>query len=102
LSDGCAETSESPGSLSNEANLFSIDSELVSRMESPKDSLDTDMLSVSDSSQEIERLDSSEEMYPILSIILRQLLSEFRKYTNCQFAPGECQRDSGEEDARGE
>ncbi|KAE9362873.1 hypothetical protein N431DRAFT_424261, partial [Stipitochalara longipes BDJ] len=101
-SDCLVETSGTPGSLSNETNVFSTDSERVSTMESPEDSLDTDMLSVSDSSQEIELLDRSEEIYPTLSMILHQLLSEFRHYTNCQFVSGECQRDSGGEEAGGE
>ena len=96
-SEWLMETSEIPRSLSKETNLFSTYSELGSTMESPNDSLSTDMLSVSDSSQKFELLDRSEEIYPILTLILNQLLSEFRNYTNCQFVSGECQKDSGGE-----
>ena len=101
-SEWLVETSQSPESWSNDSNLFSADSEVVSTMDSLEDSLSTDMLSVSDSSQEIELLNRSEETYPILSMVIDQLLSEFRDSENYQFASGECQRDSGGGEDRGE
>jgi len=64
-------------------------------MESLRDSLDSDMFSISDSSDDLELLDPEEPVYPILNNILHELLAGFRTATQYQASPGEGGENSG-------
>jgi hypothetical protein len=75
--------------LSQGLNFFSADTQPSSTTESLEDSLDSDMFSISDSSDDVELLDCNEAAYPILNNILNQLLAEFRTATQYQSSPGE-------------
>jgi hypothetical protein len=76
-------------SLLGDANLLAADSQPIVATGSPDDSLESDFLSMSDSSEQIEPLDSSEPAYPLLNTLLQELLSGFRSTTQCQLSPGE-------------
>jgi hypothetical protein len=89
------ENSKSLGLLANDPNLLLADSQLGSTMESLKDSPNSDLLSISDSSEHIEPLDCGEEHYPIHGTLLHRLLSEFRSTIQYQLSPGESRGNSG-------
>jgi len=81
--------------LSNGPNMSSTEFQLSPRAESLENSLDSDMLSISDFSDDVELLDSQEAVYPILNNILYELLAGFRTATQHQPSPGERGRNSG-------
>jgi hypothetical protein len=81
--------------LSNGSNMSSTDFQLSPRAKSLEDSLDSDMFSISDSSDDVELLDSQEAVYPILNNILYELLAGFRTATQHQPSPDEGRGDSG-------
>jgi hypothetical protein len=81
--------------LSQRSNMFSKDSQPSETTESLENSLDSDMFSISDCSDDIEVLDSQETMYPMLNNILHQLLTGFRAATQYQSSPGEIGGSSG-------
>lgn len=76
-------------SLLGDANLLAADSQPIVATGSPDDSLESDFLSMSDSSEQIEPLDSSEPAYPLLNTLLQELLSGFRSTTQCQLSLSE-------------
>jgi hypothetical protein len=75
--------------------MFFAESQFSPRTESREDSLDSDMFSISDSSDDIELLDPQETVYPMLNNILHQLLAGFRTATQYQSSPGESGENSG-------
>ena len=89
------EDSEPSELLSQGSNMFSIDSQLSPTTESLEYSLDSDMFSISESSDDVELLDSQETIYPILNNILHRLLSGFRIAAQYQSSPGESRGNSG-------
>jgi hypothetical protein len=68
--------------------MSSADSQFSSRTESREDSLNSDMFSISESSDDIKLLDREEKMYPILNNIFYQLLAGFRTATKYHLSPG--------------
>jgi hypothetical protein len=81
--------------LSQSSNILSTISQPSPTMESLRDSLDSDMFSISDSSDDFELLDPQEPGYPILNNILHELLAGFRTATQYQASPGEDGENSG-------
>jgi hypothetical protein len=81
--------------LSQGSNVLSIVSQPFPAMESLSDLLDSDMFSISDSSDDFELLDPQEPVYPILNNILHELLAGFRTATQYQASPGEGGENSG-------
>lgn len=90
-----SEESERWGLLSQGSNMFSADSQLSPTTESLDDSLDSDMFSISESSDEVELLDPRETVYPLLKNILHELLTGFRTVTQYQISPGQGGDNSG-------
>lgn len=76
-------------SLLSDNNLLEAISQPKVAMGSPTDSLESDLLSMSDTSEQIKPLDSSAPEYLLLYSLLRELLSGFRSTTQCQLSPGE-------------
>jgi hypothetical protein len=64
-------------------------------MESLEDSLDSDMFSISEFSENVELLDPQEPVYPILNSILHELLAGFQTATQYQQSLVEGGGDSG-------
>ena len=75
--------------LSQRSSMFSKDSQPAETTESLENSLDSDMFSISDCSNDIEVPYSQETMYPMLNNILHQLLTGFRAATQYQSSFGE-------------
>ncbi|PQE04295.1 Het and ankyrin domain protein [Rutstroemia sp. NJR-2017a BBW] len=73
--------------LSQSSNMLSTDSQPSPTTESLEDSLDSDMYSISDSSDDVKLLDHEESIYPILNKILHRLLAGFRTVTQYQSSP---------------
>jgi hypothetical protein len=75
--------------LLTDANLLGAKSQPKVATGSPTDSFESDLLSMSDTSEQIEPLDSSAPEYPLLYSLLQELLSGFRSTTQCQPSPEE-------------
>ncbi|KAH7370148.1 hypothetical protein BKA65DRAFT_12028 [Rhexocercosporidium sp. MPI-PUGE-AT-0058] len=82
------ESPESSMLLSDDPNLFSAGSQFPPSVESQEHSLDSDMFSISDSSDEIELLDFEKKVCLILNNMGHQLLAGFRTATECHLSPG--------------
>ncbi|KAH8769340.1 hypothetical protein BGZ57DRAFT_929659 [Hyaloscypha finlandica] len=80
---------DSSGLLLKGSNMLSEGYQHAPTVDSPEDSLDSDMFSISDSSDDVELLNPREIMYPILNNILHRLLAGFRTVTRYQSSPGE-------------
>jgi hypothetical protein len=70
--------------------LFAVDENLEATAGSSVDSLESDLLSISDSSED-ESLDLDERVYEVLNIVLRRLLSGFRSNIRDCVGPNERQ-----------
>ncbi|OBT68832.1 hypothetical protein VE03_02218 [Pseudogymnoascus sp. 23342-1-I1] len=76
-------------SLLSDADLLGAQSQPNVAAGSPIDSLESDLLSMSDTSEQIEPLDSNTPEYLLLYPLLQKLLLGFRSTTQCQPSPGE-------------
>ncbi len=90
-----------PGSLSltaenqwsdlslDDRNMATMNLPFIAGMGSPGESLDSDLLSISDDSDQIHPLDSNEPVFSYLNTLLQGLLSGFRNTVQCQLSPGQ-------------
>jgi hypothetical protein len=76
-------------SSSGDQDMVAVDSESIVTTESPDESLDSNLFSVSDSSEEMEPLDSNEPTHLVLNTLLRSLLLGFRSTVQYQLSPNE-------------
>lgn len=76
-------------SLLSDSNLLGEKSQPNVVTGSPADSFESDLLSMSDTTEQIEPLDSSAPEYILLYSLLQELLLGFRGRTQCQATPGE-------------
>ncbi|PMD33002.1 hypothetical protein L207DRAFT_639741 [Hyaloscypha variabilis F] len=88
------EYSERSELLSQVSNMFA-DSQPSPITESSEGTLDSDMFSISDSSDDIDLLDRQETIYPMLHNKFHQLLAGFRTVTKYQSAPVQGRGNSG-------
>jgi len=75
------------GSSSNDQNILAVNSHSIATTGSLDESLDSDLLSISDYSDQIEPLDSKEPAYLFLNTLLQGLLSGFQSIVQCQLSP---------------
>ncbi|KAE8448016.1 hypothetical protein EG329_009939 [Mollisiaceae sp. DMI_Dod_QoI] len=76
-------------SIPNNSDTLDKDSQFLSQSGSPNESLDSDMLSMSDSSEQVEGLNCSEPAYPLLNALAQSLIIEFQNTNQYQSSPGE-------------
>ncbi|KFX99399.1 hypothetical protein V490_01813 [Pseudogymnoascus sp. VKM F-3557] len=72
----------------NDETLLAVDSPSNSTMRSQDESLDSDLLSISDSSERFEVPESNAAVYSLIGDVFNTLLSGFRNTPQCQFPPG--------------
>ena len=74
-------------SSSNEQNTLTVKSQSIVTTGSTDESLDSDLLSMSDYSESIDPLDINEPAYSFLNTLLQRLVSGFQSTTQTQLSP---------------
>jgi hypothetical protein len=74
-------------SSSNDQNTPTVNSQSIVTTGSADESLDSDLLSISDYSEQHEPLDSNESAYSFLNTLLQRLLQGFQSTTQTQLSP---------------
>jgi hypothetical protein len=74
-------------SSSNDQNTLTVNSQSTVTTGSADESLDSDLLSISDYSEQLEPLDSNDPAYSFLNTLLQRLLSGFQSTTQSQLSP---------------
>jgi hypothetical protein len=90
----CLENSESSKSLLKASNILSAECQPSPTMSSPEDSMDSDMFSISGSSDDTELLYCQEAMDSSLNKLVHQLLAGYRAAAQYQSSPGEGKENS--------
>jgi hypothetical protein len=86
--------SEHSETLQNDACILSDDSQAFPELNSPEDSLDSDMFSISDCSDSFEEIDHLGTVYSIINKVADQLYTEFRTCAQYQSSPGNSEQNS--------
>jgi hypothetical protein len=83
----CLENSESSKSLLKASNILSAEYQPSPTISSPEDSMDSDMFSISGSSDDTDLLYCQESINPSLNKLVHQLLAAFRAAAQYQSSP---------------